>query len=272
MAGELWTDKGESQLLERANFLKEITGGSEAIVRLYLMKDFPGIGGAIKTYQAIPVAVRMDRNYSPQVGHHMFLKHAVLKKLDDYFFRTGKYQYSHVSRPLGSLDGGYIYEWVMGSEGFPWEIKDNELRRTPVRLDEFIEFVGLFEAAGIPMGYDISDADDGRVSKNVIHQLNFGIDSVTDPRLNCTWKRIDFGPGSLGIKYGRLMQYLADNEGELKRALDGDSRRYNLMKLACGYLADPQSVSERDIGTLTEMAFNFRTSTLSHLNMRGLGF
>jgi len=40
----------------------------------------------------------------------MFLRHTLIKKLEDYFFKKGHYRYAHVTRPLGSTERAYIYE------------------------------------------------------------------------------------------------------------------------------------------------------------------
>ena len=67
------------------------------------------------------------------------------------------------------------------------------------------------------------------------------------------------------------MGYLNDNENELKEILDKKRKRFDLMRIACQYLADKSSVSQTDLGRLTEIVHDYRCSTLGHLNMRGFG-
>lgn len=271
----IWSDENEKKIIDKAKRIKDLGFSGEAQVEIYMMKDFPGIGGVIGIEQSIAVALRTERNKTPGLGHDRFLIHSIMKKLDDFFFRTGKYEHAHVTRPLGSVDNAYIYEWVYGGEGFAWEIqggKDKDYRTIPVRLEEWDKCAVLFSEAGIDMHRDITDVDDGRISKNIIHQLYFGIDfSDSEPSLNQNWKRIDFGSASLPIKYDELMKYLHDNEDKLRKVLDTENKRFDLMKIACQYLADKDSLSQRDLGSLVELVHNYRCSTLRHLNLRGFG-
>ena len=95
--------------------------GEEAHIDVQLRREYPGIGGVIYTYQALAVALRAEYHHTPLSGHKMFCKHAAIKKLEDYFFKKGTYRYAHVTRPLGSTDDAYIYEWAFGTDSFPWE-------------------------------------------------------------------------------------------------------------------------------------------------------
>src|SRR3989338_11716177 len=98
--------------------------GGSAIVYIQRRNEFEGLGGLITTRRAVTAAYRHDHggltleevaahSPSPEPTHGsprsvgsttMFLRHAIAKKLDDYFFRIGRYHHAHVPRPLGSTD------------------------------------------------------------------------------------------------------------------------------------------------------------------------
>lgn len=169
---------------------------SEATVEIQLRTESPGIGGTIFTYQAIPVAWRKEHHASPDIGHKSFFAHAVPKKLEDYFFfPKGVYRYAHLTRPLGSCNEGYIYKWAFGSDGFPWFYTDPEGRLNPLQLDDWHEFIEAFANARIDMTIDCNDPDDGRISKNIVHELMRPYAYYT--QLNRIWKRVDFGDRSI---------------------------------------------------------------------------
>ena len=250
----------------KVEFISEGGSGDEANIKVELRREFPGIGGVIQTYQALPVALRTEFNYSPQCGHKMFFKHAIIKKLEDYFFKMGSYRYPHVTRPLGSTDEAYIYEWAFGTDGFAWEYVEEPGRKTNVRLDEWDRFVEAFHEAGIDLGIDIIDPNDGRISKNIIHQLTRPV-YTNQPFLNRIWKRVDFGDRSIRIDYAGLRSYLAENEKSIRVQLA--TGRFELLDLACRYLS-AATISERDLGRLEQLTLYYRMSTLAHLNTRGV--
>src|SRR3989344_2635523 len=101
--------------------------GGEAQVRTQFRNNFPGVGGTVMIRQPMMSAWREGFNQTPGIGKRIFLKHLILKKLDDYFCRTGRYFFPHIARPLGSSDGqdglaeGYWYQCVYGRDAFPWE-------------------------------------------------------------------------------------------------------------------------------------------------------
>jgi len=239
--------------------------GSEADIEIELRTEFPGIGGTIYTYQAIPTALRREFNLRPNVGHRGFLKHAILKKLEDYFFIKGKYGYAHITRPLGSTEEAYIYEWAFGLDGFPWYYAD-EQGEVPIDLDEWDRFLEVFREAGIDLQRDCTDSDDGRISQNIVHELH-GIHSLRS-QLNCLWKRIDFGDRSVRIDYERLARFLKEKEHELRETLSYG--RYELIELALRYLVEGEGIGERALGRLEVLALDYRLSTLRHLNARGV--
>ena len=117
-----------------------------------------------------------------------------------------KYLYPHIARPLGSTSNSdkypcesYLYEWIDGKDGFPWEYVNQNGNADQIILAEFNEFIMAFDKVGISMGCDkdITNSDDGRMSQNIIHELYYPYDLD----LNLRWKRIDFGDRSVSINY-----------------------------------------------------------------------
>ena len=94
---------------EEVLYVCEGGSGDEANITVQLRTKFPGIGGAIFTYQALPVAFRTDFDYSPQCGHRIFYKHAVIKKLEEKM-RKGQFtledflEQLRQMKKLGSLE------------------------------------------------------------------------------------------------------------------------------------------------------------------------
>ncbi len=250
--------------------------GSEANIVVELRTRFPGIGGTIITQQAVPVALREEYSKMPKKGHKMFLKHAIIKKLEDYFQRKGIYKFPHVPRPLGSISRigrkpyeAYIYEWAFGSDNFPWGYHDLDKGFVFVKMYDWSEFGGAFNRAGIDLTMDCTDADDGRISQNVIHQLHGIHRHGEDSELNALWKRIDFGASSIRIDYDKLKKFLYENEKDLRRALR--SERYDMMVLSFEYLTNSQKMDRLDIGRLDSLIGNYRLSSLRHHVSRGTG-
>mgnify|MGYP005839088865 CR=1 FL=1 len=243
--------------------------GSEARIEIELRTEFPGIGGTIHTYQAIPTARRQEYHPAPKAGHREFLKHALLKKLEDYFFMQGVYRYAHITRPLGSLAEAYLYEWAFGLDGFPWYYTDSR-GESLVQLDDWDRFIQAFAEIGIDMQLDCTDPDDGRVSKNIVHELIRTLSQESaSPHLNCLWKRIDFGERSIRIDHERLERFLHDREREVREALRYG--RYELIQLVSRYLLEGERMEPREVGRLEVLALDYRFSTLRHLNARGVG-
>lgn len=239
--------------------------GSEASVIVQLRNIFPGIGGTIKTEQPVVTALRKPFSHHPETGNKLYLKHLIIKKLDDYFCKIGKYKFPHISRPLGSLgvktDGqeASIYEWVFGAETFPWEYR-TEKGRHPIVLTEWNAFADAFENTGIRMGIDITDPDNGRVSQNIIHEL-CRFDS-SGSNLNQCWKRIDFGSRSLPFNQERLATFLEKNKDLIIGTLS--KSRYRLLLLAFKSLFESSSITEPDMKELSVLCRNYRLSSLRH--------
>ena len=152
-------------------------------------------------------------------SEHSFLRNLAAAVLDAAFVRGGKYANRHIPSPIGLSDaaglsaGGYLYEYVAGSEGFPWEFDHQK-----INLEEWWQFSGAFAATGIPATHDITDADNGRVSKNIIVP-SYTIDDLIEGTLSPHWSRIDFGFSSCPVSWEKFGAYLMNHEEELKSLL-----------------------------------------------------
>jgi hypothetical protein len=252
---------------EGVEFIHEGGTGSEARVDVELRTKFPGIGGTIDTYQGIAVARRNEFSTAPNIGHEMFLRHMLIKKLEDYFFKKGFYRYAHVTRPLGSAERAYIYEWAFGQDGFPWSYVNETGDSVSVRLDDWNSFGAMFLEAGVDLQSDCTNPDNGALSQNIVHQLHLGA-NASQPVLNRLWKRIDFGPRSIKLDYDRLLDYLRRNESDIRDTLRVG--RYDMMMLACKYLLKGGSIEPKEHEKLRMLILDYRLSTLAYFNAKEL--
>lgn len=255
-------------------YVREGGFGAEAAVTVYLLDKLPGIGGTIRTHEGVVTAMRVEHNPTPGSGHIMFLRHMLIKKFEDYFFREQVYHYAHIPRPLGSVSRqgekpleACLYEWAFGSEGFPWEISDYGGEKVSVYLRDWNQFVDHFHSVGIDLGADITEPDDANVSKNVIHQFPF--DYPHDGNLNPIWKRIDFGPASAPMDFAKIARFLVDNRTSLINVLRGE--RYRMMVLAAKYLdwTTRPTFTDYEFGELETLVGYYRISSLHHHISRG---
>ncbi len=245
--------------------------GSEARIIIELRNKFPGIGGNIITNEGVVSALREEFHPTPRAGHFMFLRHLIIKKLEDYFFRTQAYKVSHIPRPFGSISRegnksyeAYLYEWVYGDEGFPWQVKDYDGGTSTVTLREWNTFIGVFNDAGIDLLQDCTDPDDGRMSKNIIYQFRRQADSI---EMSSIWKRIDFGFRSISINYEKLTRFLHDNRKRLIDVLRAE--RYEMVELALECLVKRNRMSGINIGKLEVLTVDYRRASLGHYISRG---
>ncbi|MFA4830816.1 MAG: hypothetical protein WC618_01390 [Patescibacteria group bacterium] len=197
--------------------------------------------------------------------------------MDDYFLRDGRYAYAHIPRALGSCshksEGGEhgeicLYEWVPGSDCFSWRCTADDGTEEPVLLSDWSAFTACFAEAGIRMSADITDSDDGRVAKNIVHLFPPG-PGQTAPDLSCAWKRIDFGTGSLPVDYDRLLSFFEAKKEELRTVLS--ERRRRMMVFAVQYLKDSSAMDARDKGALEELLLDYRSSSLAHYALSAAG-
>lgn len=246
--------------------IREAGAGGEARIIVELRTLFPGLGGAIVTQEGVAAALRIEYNQASMVGHEMFIRHLVAKKLDDHFYRSGVYVFAHVPRPLGSISLGeqdlreaYLYEWVFGSDGFSWlQPGSND----PIDLHDWNQFVGYFASAGVDLGHDTTDPDDGRTSQNVVHQYP---GSLQSGEMCSLWKRIDFGFRSILIDFERLSAFIHDQRAKLTDTLRYE--RYDMLCLAVAFLRRRkygEPMSDYNLGRLVQLICDFRRSSLSH--------
>jgi len=246
--------------------IREAGAGGEARIVVQIRTLFPGLGGAIATAEGVAAALRIEHNPAPLAGHEMFIRHLVAKKLDDFFYRSRVYVFAHVPRVLGSVSLGeddvreaYLYEWAFGRDGFSWLQPGTY---DPIVLHDWNEFVDAFASAGLDLAYDTTDADDARVSQNLVHQYP---ESILTGDMCSLWKRIDFGFRSILIDLERLSAFVCDQRSQLISTLRFE--RYELVRLAVAYLRHRrhgEAMSEYDRGRLVQLACDFRRSTLSH--------
>jgi hypothetical protein len=249
--------------------IREAGAGGEARIIVELRTLFPGLGGTIVTQEGVAAALRIEYNQAPTIGHEMFIRHLIAKKLDDHFYRSGVYVFSHVPRVLGSISRGaeepreaYLYEWAFGSDGFSWmEPGTND----PINLHDWNQCVGRFASAGVDLSYDTTDPEDGRTSQNIVHQYP---QSLHSGEMCSLWKRIDFGFRSILIDFDRLSAFVHDEKAKLTDTLRYE--RYEMLRLAVAYLRHRkygEHISSYDLGRLVQLICDFRRSSLSHLTL-----
>jgi hypothetical protein len=258
-------------------------GGSAHVV-VQLRNCFPGLGGRIITKQDLQVAYRLPSNipHSEDLncscerslnlscsscisGIKTFLRHVIIKKLDDFFFRTNKYNYSHVPRPLGSTEkGGYLYEWVFGNEGFVDEVYNKETQiLEKVYVDEWNQAADNFASAGIKIFDDICDAENNQWVKNII--IEEPELSILPSHISKMWKRIDFGCESLNINYDKLDLFMFENKKKLLKYLG--IPRVKMIELASKYLNTTDSIITEELQHLVKL---YRISTANYMGIEGL--
>ena len=258
--------------------------GGSAEVHIQIRNIFPGLGGVIRTEQDFVAACRIPRgtdlakinnpdsditfenleNKATLSSLNVYFRHTLIKKLDDYFFRTGKYRFSHIPRPLGSdIDGIYYYEWVFGDEGFYPQYYDEYYKRWfPVKVDEWNIASGCFNEAGVGI-FDDTVENDGYYIKNVV-MLEPKV-SDSEESLTKLWKRIDFGSESLHIDFSKFEKFIIDNKNNLEKILT--SERVEMMLLILEFLMNghtPKTFNK--MKKMSELVFDYRKSTTRHMS------
>lgn len=261
--------------------------GGSAHVYIQLRNVFPGLGGKVETNQEFVVACRAPRSINLQEfddsdadfelsdlktmaarnSVNLFLRHTLLKKFDDFFFRTGKYHFAHIPRVLGSTHNEvYFYEWVHGIEGFDPRYYDEDLKRfMPVMVDEWNICRSCFDETGVDIFDDIVDTD-GYYIKNIITQEPQAY--YSEEHLTKLWKRIDFGSESLHINYHKTSDFLTNNKNKLRSVLG--KHRYRMLSLIVDYLKEPSVQPEFSrFDELKELVKEYRYATASHMGLLG---
>ncbi|MFC1648799.1 hypothetical protein ACFL1B_05050 [Nanoarchaeota archaeon] len=243
--------------------------GNEAVIDVEIRDEFPGMGKIIGIKQSIQTAHRKPIVYSEEKVLHEFLRHTVAKKLEDYFFMTGRYKTAHIPRPMGITDQGYLYEWVPGKSGFQWAIEEKEERIISLVPADWDNFSQLFRDAGIDMSYETGYSENLLgCSDNIVHKFYDGRGRFATQKLKY-WKRIDFGLDSLVMDYEKIHDYVMQRQDEMVDAIT--LGRFWLLKYAIEFLIEGNEMDPEKMGELEEGIFDFRLSTLDHLDARGIG-
>ncbi len=132
----------------------------------------------------------------------------------------------------------------------------------PINLHDWNQFVGHFASAGVDLGHDTTDLEDGRTSQNVVHQYP---ESLQSGEMCSSWKRIDFGFRSIRIDFQRLSAFVYDQRAKLTDTLRYE--RYEMVPLALAFLRRRkygEPMSDYDLGRLVQLICDFRRSSLSH--------
>lgn len=222
---------------------------------------FPGPGGVIATKYPVKCAFRQVKGASRGSGLKLFLRHLVLKKLDDLHVLTGRYHCPHIMAPYGVISNdeteGYIYQFADGHETFPWEMLRAGGGYETVHLEEWSEFSRFFGAVGVDMQRNIV-MPDSRNAQNIIH-ADGHIEEIRERlQLSAAWYRIDFDEESVGMNYATLAWYLNQNRRQLEDGLG--SERYLLLLGAILVLSGVQAVSSE----LEHGLACYRLSALEH--------
>ena len=96
-----------------AEFIKVGGEGGEATVDIELRTRFPGVGGVIQTRSGVIAALRAERESAPKAGHKMFLRHMLIKKLEDYYYRSG-----YLQQGCSMLHKAGIYRYPAGCNSY----------------------------------------------------------------------------------------------------------------------------------------------------------
>ncbi|MBI2651584.1 hypothetical protein HYX01_03875 [Candidatus Woesearchaeota archaeon] len=168
------------------------------------------IGASIAQPNWVKAVYRREvvEDYTP------FLTHLIASLIDILFVHEGKYGRRHVPSVIGlQLDNGtidgYVMQHVTGTSAFPWDSQ----------LSEWIPFVNAFVEVGIDMGYDVSDAHDGRIAQNILLDGWNIPDSIKSGILPSSWHRIDYGYSSYRLDWKELGTFLGEHSARIKSAL-----------------------------------------------------
>lgn len=271
-------------LSPRVETICEAGFGGEARVFLQLRNVFPGPGGVVKTDQDIAVGFRVPNGVDTdgildagdvqfqiedirsKRAFILFLKNAVLKKLDDYFFRSDVYKYPHIPRPLGCTpDGAHVYEWVFGIESIPLTFHDYQYDiEIPLSLDEESLAGAYFLKAGIDITRDTVESEQ-LYRKNIIVEES-GLPNLPS-KVSCLWKRIDFG-NSIGFDFDRLSEFLEKEKEKLIAHLGAD--RFEMLSVSSEFLSSPSDPQFPKMERLFELLWDYRLRTAHHMGVESI--
>jgi len=188
---------------------------------------FLGVGSEARVFQCRLFGPKKEIEIIVSERHsgdapQVFISNLICYLIDEYARKKGEYQHQHVPTPIGVCKEipGYLYKYVKGKEYFPWDYYTKEEEGKATKLNEWREFVGFFSSVGIEMGYDTADAEDGRISKNIISKDYDYSELLKTGQLSPHWMRIDYGSTSIQIFPEKLMKFIEENREDLGKKLD----------------------------------------------------
>ncbi len=275
-------DREEGKRIRRKRPPKQLRTSKHSVLLREIRSSLPCIRGAIHTRQDMLVArITRYRDADPDIGLNLFLRHFLIKKLETYFIKTGRYTFSHIPRPLGyRLDGCcYWYEWVYGSERVPRSfVLDPQSFKPGQGLAEWWEFVDAFWSAGVDMvsGLRFLPSTNRYSDEVVAKQIIVGepVGRKEPDYISRMWKRVNFHQRSVRINLPMLKRFLLSNREELERVLFKEPHaigRYQTILLAVEHLMlqDGVHLGSKKSAALFNGVLNYCLSALSHLDNRG---
>ncbi len=257
--------------LPEFSFNKKVYESDNSIIELSVLSSFPGPEGIIYTKKEAAISKikykigHNNSNSSNNVDNILFknfLKHFIIKKLDDYFVRKGYYHFSHIPMPFGCDGEYYYYEWVFGKSICNIELLEEAMKtKGKSGLPEYYEFITHFKRAGIDFESGTEVLEDklrGKVAKQVVISQPVRLSEEPNSRM---WYRVSFDDKNTIMDYRVLYNYLTENKKDLLKVLS--RKRYSTMMLALDYLTG--QVNGLKFKKLISGLHDFRVSTLKHL-------
>ncbi|MEI6831245.1 MAG: 6-phosphofructokinase, partial [Candidatus Omnitrophota bacterium] len=248
--GVYWEKSSSPISQEKEASLWKFISDSKAMVYSGRPGQVKGIDGKIMELPVgTKVVMRVSKDLTP--GLDMFLRHVILRIMDDYFLKEKIYTVNHIPLPLGYFGNQYYYVFVEGSEGWPTVLIDldsPDYRKASVMMEEYHVFKGQLYSWGFDI-WDIVETD-GDAGQNIIHR-GWDISQLYETfQLSKDWVLIDLD--GLAFNKEKFFQAVKEIKGELKRDLDW---QYELLMLAAGYIGTyPRTLFRGKIWRLKELA------------------
>lgn len=196
-----------------------IDSGGEATAYKGTLNLEKATQGAVGYPKKLEVVHRIDSSGAGS-AQYSFVRNLATAILDTYFYLSDRYKHRHVPQPvclsegIGLPDNGYVYQYAHGSERFPWNFDGNV-----VILEEWRPFCASFYQIGIDVSHDVTDTDNGNISKNIIlAEWDVGT-LIKTGTLPANWARIDFGYQSLPVSWEKLDKFVVENEKQIRAKL-----------------------------------------------------
>jgi len=244
------------EILSTITYSRRIRETEISSIDLEIRPNFPCIDGCIYTKQELLVAKYTQKTNTLDAGFEAFLRHLIIKKLDDAFITQKKYFYPHITRPFGSEQQSYFYEWAFGSELCPKNLLNGK------SLDDWFEFIMYFDEAGIDMHSKITFINDF-AKQIIVKQPKFT--DFNKNYISRLWQRVNLQEESVTIDFKKLLKYFEINERWLKIHIK--ENRFQTLLLAIKYLTN--DIKDNELFILKQGIRNYRASTLRHVNYRG---